>query len=362
MWRMTFFLLFVIGSGLALQVQAQEAGTPATRPALKPRKLAPWIMQTIPVEIKAEETFSGPVPHVDVLRGIRPDALAWGATGKPHFSPEGATLKAAASQAVFRRQVRQLEFSFKPLRMISIDLPQPEGRFKKTLVWYMAYRVRNVGKYATPVKSLDSFKHVTYKIEQKDVVLPIKAPAAGDYVDPGMRFYPLFNLQTYGLKNAKTGVSENRSYVDTVIPLAIRRIQRREDPAIRLYNTVEISQIKLIPNGPPVWGVVTWTDIDPRTDHFSIFVKGLSNAYKFKDFPEKIQPGSPPGTGRLLGFKTLQLNFWRPGDSIYQHEDEIRYGVPMVDNNAPGRGKLSQEKLSALYGQREPLDYRWIYR
>ena len=35
---------------------------------------------------------------------------------------------------------------------------------------------------------------------------------------------------------------------------------------------------------------------------------------------------------RKLKYRNLQLNFWRPGDRIRQDEDEISYGIPLVDD------------------------------
>ena len=58
--------------------------------------------------------------------------------------------------------------------------------------------------------------------------------------------------------------------------------------------------------------------------------------------------GDPPGAGRKFTYKTLQLNFWRPGDEIQQNEREIRFGV------APDR--------AALYESGEGVAYRWVYR
>jgi hypothetical protein len=46
--------------------------------------------------------------------------------------------------------------------------------------------------------------------------------------------------------------------------------------------------------------------------------------------------------------KTLQLNFWRPGDEYLQDEREIRFGV------ARGKGDL--------YDVSEGVAYRWVYR
>ncbi len=81
-----------------------------------------------------------------------------------------------------------------------------------------------------------------------------------------------------------------------------------------------------------------WEDLDPRIDFFSIYVQGLTNAYRWKDEPGKFQKGSDLGTGRVLSRKTLKINFWRAGDEYYEKEKEIRLG-------APGE-----------------VDYEWVYR
>ena len=126
------------------------------------------------------------------------------------------------------------------------------------------------------------------------------------------------------------------SYPDQVIPAAMGPIRTREDPNRRFLNTVEM--VRDIQVGETIWGIVTWEDIDPRTDRFSIYVSGLTNAYKWSDVTGKFKPGDPLGTGRHLLRKTLKLNFWRPGDAIDPKEKQIRFGIP---------------------GE---LDYEWVYR
>jgi hypothetical protein len=97
-----------------------------------------------------------------------------------------------------------------------------------------------------------------------------------------------------------------------------------------------------------VWGVATWTDVDPRIDFFSVYVGGLTNAYRWEDMAGAYKPGDPPGKGRRFARKTLQLNFWRPGDEVAQHEREIRYGVPLAQPQ--------------LYDVADGVAYRWVYR
>jgi hypothetical protein len=90
--------------------------------------------------------------------------------------------------------------------------------------------------------------------------------------------------------------------------------------------------------GETLWGVAMWEEVYPRIDRFSIYVYGLTNAYKWKDEPGAYKPNDAIGVGRTLARKTLKLNFWRPGDEYFEHEDEIRYGYP---------------------GE---VDYEWVYR
>ena len=35
---------------------------------------------------------------------------------------------------------------------------------------------------------------------------------------------------------------------------------------------------------------------------------------------------------RKFKYRNLQLNFWRPGDTASQDRDDIKYGIPLVDN------------------------------
>ena len=91
------------------------------------------------------------------------------------------------------------------------------------------------------------------------------------------------------------------------------------------------------------WGVATWEDVDPATDHFSIYVQGLTNAYRWVDPPGAYKKGNPPGTGRQFYPKTLVLNFWRPGDKEIEHEGEIRF-----ENYAWAYGELTERRDLSL--------------
>ncbi len=162
------------------------------------------------------------------------------------------------------------EFSFLPPRLINVDIP---GRGRK-LVWYMVYRVVNRS-------------------------------------DQPRRFVPLFTLKT------DTG----RVYRDVVIPKARWVIQATEDPLTPLRDSVTISGI-LPPSKEEgvehaAYGVAMWLDVDPKTDAFSIYVRGLSNGFKVIE--------DPASGKRIVLRKELELKFARPGDEFNPTSKEIRF-------------------------------------
>jgi hypothetical protein len=180
----------------------------------------------------------------------------------------------------FEHNVWALEFSYKPVRFVTVDVPRPNGRLQQKLVWYLPYRVKNTG-------------------------------------DAPVQFVPRFVLESH---------DAGKVYPEQIIPPAMDAIRRREGPNRSPLNSAEIAG-----EIPPAssdeeqsvrYGVATWTDIDPRTDRFSIYIQGLTNAYRWEDPPLE-------GTAGPRVFpRVLQLNFWRPGDEHFPHEREIRVGIP----------------------------------
>ncbi len=288
------------------------------------RKLAPGVLTVIPPEPHEDETYQGPLTLGNVTK------LDW----TPNFAPKSETIQAKASNVTIRHNVWNLEFAFKPVRMVHIDIPQPSGKMQRKLIWYLVYRVRNLGGHLNPVPAADK----TYKPELVDQVLNAGAAQPSDTI----RFFPHFVLES---------TEVGKAYLDRIIPAAIPVIQLREMRGAKLHNSVEISQVSIpvVPRdgGPGVWGVVTWEDVDPRVDFFSIFVQGVTNAYR-------LGPSATGGIAQQL--KTIQLNFWRPGDTENEHEGEIRYGVPAVTDPA------EQAAICARYNIPRRVDYLWTYR
>jgi hypothetical protein len=236
-----------------------------------------------------------------------------------------------------RRDIWCLEFAFKPLRTVQVDVPQGSGKLQRKLVWYLVYRVRYLGNDLVPDPKTDEWGRVTYR----------SASAARE----GRYFFPRFILESLEFK---------KSYQDRIIPAARQLIEQREARGQKLFNSVEIGEtrIPLSTEDDPkeVWGVAMWEDIDPRIDFFSVYVSGLTNAYKPVNLPNAFTADAEPGSARDLLQKQLRLNFWRPGDVVDEEEDRIVFGVPYS-------GDLSrQQEILAAFGLTERLDYLWVYR
>ncbi len=163
-------------------------------------------------------------------------------------------------------------------------------------------------------------------------------------------FYPHFVLEGQDLNAA--GEKIYKAYLDRVLPAATETIRRRETPGRVLLNSAQMAAepipVSTADNDNSVWGVAVWEDVDPEMDFLSIYVAGLTNAHVWADTAGAYRAGDPSGKGRRIAAKTLQLNFWRPGDEFLENEAEIRYGVP------PGK--------ASLYGVEEGVAHRWTFR
>ena len=87
-----------------------------------------------------------------------------------------------------------------------------------------------------------------------------------------------------------------QKFHDNVIPQAVPLIQAREDATIPLLGAVNIMGM-IPPSTKPdvddaVFGVATWDKWDPKSDRFSIYVRGLSDGYKEVPSPSGGKPTS----------------------------------------------------------------------
>lgn len=331
-----------------------------------PRQLAPGVLRTVSPAPQAEELYSGPQPLVEL-----PVAIA-NLQYEPKLASTSSTIYERSKDVLLRRTIWNLEFSFKPMRMITVDVPQASGRMQKQQLWYMVYRIRNLGQHLKPTGLINQ-EVLAGDQDPNEKVVDLLTPAVPDPKElygkfketteevevfgrttKELRFFPHFVLHSTEYK---------KEYLDRVIPAALGPIKAREFPGrpeTKLYNSLNISEVPIAisddTHDNSVWAVVTWADIDHRIDYFMVFVQGLTNAYRFEDPPGAYKAGDPPGTGRRIVKKTLQLNFWRPGDTVDPNEEEIRYGCRLDPDPE------DQQKILKEYGIDKAVDYTWVYR
>ena len=198
-----------------------------------------------------------------------------------------------------------MQVDFKPMRLVSLPVTDPQtGATTNELVWYLVWRATN-----RPLESPD-------RDTAAEPVNELDAP-------PGNKqFVPEFILI------GEDGTA--KQYQDVVLPEALPLIERRELRGrladAKLHTTVSASgdlpeRVAADPdrNGEgALYGVATWTGVDPETDRFTVLLNGFSNGYEKKTGPD----------GRsVIERRTGILKFWRPGDAVDENEREFRVGV-----------------------------------
>lgn len=324
--RLQSFVLFLLAATASLSAQEPARKDPSSQ---QQTQFAPGVMTVIPPAPMPEETFQGPLT-LQALLNAHPEIQFGGDShpdGEPHYDPRTRTLVQMAKEVILRREIYCLEFSFKPLRHIYVDIPRPDGKMQRKLVWYMVYRVRYRGGELRPAAE---------KIAGVDIYKRIESI----HYD-SRHFFPMMVLNDH--------ISGLRA-VDQILPTALDKIKVREQIQAPLYNSVDITRVK-IPHAKDeaasgVWGVATWADLDPQLDFISVEVSGLTNAF--------VQEGE--GGEAEYKRKALQLNFFRPGDAINQTDDQIRFGIPAYQD------EREQNYVLQHYGLSERLDYQWIFR
>ena len=273
-----------------------------------PRSLAPGVLHVFPSQIEARDSFSFPM----AMPGLDPKEYAG------NFSSKVQSLHGQTRDVIFFRNVWQYEFATLGLRQIRLAFRAADGSTVNKHYWYMVYRVRDFGKSLSyeQVKQSAVFEYVKHELK-------IDAAKTQRDLTP-QRFNPQLELR--GWVADASGAYEQVSYRDQYLPLVAKEIQKLEDPARRLFDKLEIGDVE-VPlaqneSDPGVWGVAVWEGVNPHVNYVSVFVRGITNAYRLVVAADK-KIG--------LVHKTLQLNYWRPGDSAEQEKDFVDAGIPLVD-------------------------------
>jgi hypothetical protein len=288
------FFVLMIASGLPCFGQLPD-GDAGLDSASKPRKLAPGVLTVVPANFDAQDTALGPY-ELDLVKKF--PELAWEAPNfpdnKPNFASPEETLVQLSKDVTFRpKRVWSLEFAFKPVRSIAVDIPDQQGESQKRIAYYMVYAVRDPGKAVRSVSSENSS-------EIKIVDLPAET----------IRTLLRFQI-----------VSKERDFMQdaTVEPIAKAMIEAKERIGQPMLDPVEMSQVRIPTDGTPVWGVAIWMDVDPKADFFAVDVRGLTSAYRIvKDETNQT----------AYERKTLRIYHWRAGDDLAPEKHRIRLGIP----------------------------------
>ena len=265
------------------------------------RALAPGSLTVIPPDRSADDALQ----RADLLEITDGRAdRRW----TPKRSQVNTTFVERAKGQEFAGGVWCLEFAYKSPRMIDVDVPAPDGKMRRKRMWYLLYRVKNTGGRRVVVDAEDATKRSTERFEQP------------------VRFVPHFVLESLEPLADAEGVMAYRAYLDRVVPSAMAAIRTREKPPGRLFDSASMTEAD-IPPGEERWGVAIWEDVDPRIDYFSIYVRGLTNAMRWRQIPgTTIGPKDPPGIHMEHALESLRLDFWRPGDERDEVEEEISVG------------------------------------
>jgi hypothetical protein len=259
------------------------------------RTLGPGVLTVVPPDRATDDALQR-ADLLEITEGYPGPLWNW----SPKLAAANTTFVERARMREYPRDIWCLEFAFKPPRVMDVDVPAGDSRMQRKRIWYLVYRVRNVGWR----------KIVTEPAEGGQE----KAVRRTETFEKPVAFAPQFVLETLEPVDAAEGAAAYRGYLDRLVPSAMAAIRRREDPNRRLLDSVEIMESELAP-GEERWGVAIWEDVDPRIDFFSIYVRGLTNAVRWRKRPDAvIQQGDTPGSDVEETLECLRLDFWRPGD------------------------------------------------
>jgi hypothetical protein len=296
------FVLFASVLGHICLVAAQE---PIPVPAGF-RELAPGVLTVVPPDISTDDAA--------VRADIHEIAGGRGAAWDPAHAPSHATLVKLAQNRAFPRDVWCLEFAYKAPRLIDIDVPDEDFRMRRERVWYLVYRVRNLGG-----------RRIIFDKDPRTNQDDFTRPLVERFDDKAIRFSPHFVLETHEALSRDEGLLEYQDFLDRLVPTALAPIAARERiPLDALHDSVSIGESELEP-GEQRWGVAVWESIDRRFDFFSIFVYGLTNAIRWqRDVELDDQAAQDEVFSARRDLECLRLDFWHPGDEAHDEREEMQ--------------------------------------
>ena len=237
-----------------------------------------------------------------------------GETWDPAHAPSHQTLIGMARDRQFLRDTWCLEFAYKPPRTIEVDMPEEGYKLRPKKVWYLVYRVKNIGG-----------RRVVF---DKDKDSPDKEdrtkPRLEKINNLSIRFEPQFIFETHEALSRDEGLLEHRDFLDRLTPTAMEPISRREKiPLETLNDSISIAEKPLEPNEER-WGVAIWQEVDPRIDFFTIFAYGLTNAMTWRHEADLEADLDHAPEYERREMECLRLDFYHPGDETHGEFEEVQ--------------------------------------
>ena len=302
-----FNLIILAAAALQLAFAPIASSQDADTRKVTYRKLAPGVLNEIESKLDVRDSDSLPM----TLPGINAEEY------QLETDSADNTLYGMSKRVILFRDVYQYDFAFTGLRQIRIPVTGSDGVSRNQNYWYMVYRVRDLGETLSyeSVKRDPNLNQVSHELKKGE---PLK--------DTKRFFLPRFSLEGWVFDFA-TKQYKKVAARDSFNPAIVRAIRAQEDPRMALLDGIQMSKAEIPKvkreSDVGLWGVAIWEDINPDIDYVSVFVSGLTNAYRIKR-----------GEDDSIGFKrkTLQLNFWRPGDDFEEEKDPIQFGIPLVDD------------------------------
>lgn len=202
------------------------------------------------------------------------------------------------AEVVRQPSLQIMELEIKPMRLIWLDLPDPQtGELKKTAVWYLVWR-----SISRPIRKRD---------ENDNLALNQLDPPPGP-----MQFMPDFTLVNYEDPNTEI---PQQILADRILPGAVAAIEKIE--RVPLNNTVSAVQDFPAPTDPAaeeqawIYGVATWSNVDSTTDFFKVIMKGFTNGYENRGTVQAPE----------LWRKVVVQRFYRPGDEFDPNIKEFQF-------------------------------------
>ncbi len=287
-----------------------------TTSAQAQKSFAPGVLKVIKPVINGRDAHSLPM----ALPGISQEYIDQAEKTQWNTIDDTDTLRGQTRSVIFHRDVWQHEFSFLPLRQLNVTAANLSGELRAKNIWYMVFRVRNVGANVSH-ELIEDPKFGTIDYEPQQNVKSLDPITLSD------RFFGSFQLSGW-VQDPDTGEYRELTYSDRVSPKIGKLVRAEEDPGQPLLDKVQLAQsiLERYPESTDeggTWGVVVWYNVNPNLDFVSLKISGLTNAYRMEINPDKTI---------TFENKKLQLNFYRPGDGIDQPDDRIQYGIPLTDD------------------------------